>query len=170
MMPDRQPGPPLRHADRPDRPGSLAASDYGAHADDPTAATAAGRSQPGPGPVRSRGRSAAGRAIVGSVTIPEPRSCPMATTAPAPAAVTREPELLGQTVLVIGGSSGIGLETARRARAEGADVILVGRDPGRLEQAATELGAKASAAFDATDPAALKRFFSGLTGPIDHEM
>jgi NAD(P)-dependent dehydrogenase (short-subunit alcohol dehydrogenase family) len=94
----------------------------------------------------------------------------MATTAPATAAVTREPELLGQTVLVIGGSSGIGLETARRARAEGADVILVGRDPGRLEQAATELGAKASAAFDATDPAALKRFFSGLTGPIDHVM
>jgi NAD(P)-dependent dehydrogenase (short-subunit alcohol dehydrogenase family) len=34
----------------------------------------------------------------------------------------REPELLGQTVVVIGGSAGIGLETARRARAEGADV------------------------------------------------
>ena len=33
-------------------------------------------------------------------------------------------ELLGQTVVVIGGSAGIGLETARRARAEGADVIL----------------------------------------------
>ena len=31
----------------------------------------------------------------------------------------REPELLGQTVVVIGGSAGIGLETARRARAEG---------------------------------------------------
>ena len=29
----------------------------------------------------------------------------------------REPELLGQTVVVIGGSAGIGLETARRARA-----------------------------------------------------
>jgi len=27
----------------------------------------------------------------------------------------REPELLGQTVIVIGGSAGIGLETARRA-------------------------------------------------------
>ena len=33
-------------------------------------------------------------------------------------------DLLGQTVVVIGGSAGIGLETARRARAEGADVIL----------------------------------------------
>jgi NAD(P)-dependent dehydrogenase (short-subunit alcohol dehydrogenase family) len=32
----------------------------------------------------------------------------------------REPELPGQTVVVIGGSAGIGLETARRASAEGA--------------------------------------------------
>ena len=38
----------------------------------------------------------------------------------------REPELLGQTVVVLGGSAGIGLETARRARAEGADVIVTG--------------------------------------------
>ena len=51
----------------------------------------------------------------------------------------REPELLGQTVVVIGGSAGIGLKTARRARAEGANVILTGRDPERLQRAATEL-------------------------------
>jgi NAD(P)-dependent dehydrogenase (short-subunit alcohol dehydrogenase family) len=35
----------------------------------------------------------------------------------------REPELRDQTVVVIGGSSGIGLETARRARAKGASVV-----------------------------------------------
>jgi len=46
---------------------------------------------------------------------------------------TREPELPGQTVVVIGGSSGIGLETARRARAEGAAVVLTGRNPERLQ-------------------------------------
>ena len=34
----------------------------------------------------------------------------------------REPELLGQTVVLVGGSTGIGLETARRAGAEAADV------------------------------------------------
>jgi len=79
----------------------------------------------------------------------------------------REPELLGQTVVVIGGSSGIGLETARRARAEGARVIVTGRDPGRLQQTAKELDAKTSA-FDATDPAALERFFRELPAPIDH--
>ena len=80
----------------------------------------------------------------------------------------RQPELPGQTVVVIGGSAGIGLETARRARAEGADVILAGRNPDRLQRAAAELGALSSAAFDATDPAALGRFFGGLPGTIDH--
>jgi len=80
----------------------------------------------------------------------------------------REPELPGQTVVVIGGSSGIGFETARRARAEGASVILGARDPDRLKQAAAELGALSSAAFDATDPAALGRFFAGLPETIDH--
>jgi len=40
----------------------------------------------------------------------------------------RKPELSGQTIVVIGGSAGIGLETARRARAEGAGVILAGRN------------------------------------------
>ena len=80
----------------------------------------------------------------------------------------REPELLGQTVVVIGGSAGIGLETARRARAEGAEVILTGRNPERLEQAARELGARSTAAFDAADPARLERFFESLPAPIDH--
>jgi len=79
-----------------------------------------------------------------------------------------EPELLGQTVVLIGGSAGIGLETARRARREGADVILTGRNAERLEQAAREVGARSTAAFDATDAAALERFFDELEGPIDH--
>ena len=80
----------------------------------------------------------------------------------------REPGLLGQTVVLIGGSAGIGLETARLARAEGADVVLTGRKPERLEQAALDVGARSTAAFDATDAAALKRFFDELPGPIDH--
>ncbi|MBV9001927.1 MAG: oxidoreductase, partial [Solirubrobacterales bacterium] len=36
--------------------------------------------------------------------------------------------LSGQTVVLLGGSAGIGLETARLARAEGAEVVLVGRN------------------------------------------
>jgi NAD(P)-dependent dehydrogenase (short-subunit alcohol dehydrogenase family) len=82
--------------------------------------------------------------------------------------IEREPELGGQTVVVIGGSAGIGFETARRARAEGADVIITGRDAGRLERAAADLGALGTAAFDATDPAELTRFFDTLPRPVDH--
>ena len=81
-----------------------------------------------------------------------------------------EPGLRGQTVVVIGGSAGIGLETARRARAEGADVILTARNPERLQRAASELGALSTAAFDATDAVSLERFFGGLPTPIDHVM
>jgi NAD(P)-dependent dehydrogenase (short-subunit alcohol dehydrogenase family) len=81
----------------------------------------------------------------------------------------REPELLGQTVVVIGGSSGIGLETARRARAEGAKVILTGRNTERLQHAATEVDALSTAAFDATDPIAIDGFFRDLP-KIDHVM
>lgn len=78
------------------------------------------------------------------------------------------PALAGQTVILIGGSAGIGLETARLARAEGADVILTGRDQGKLEAAAREVGARQVAAFDAFDPAAVKRFFDDVPAPIDH--
>jgi NAD(P)-dependent dehydrogenase (short-subunit alcohol dehydrogenase family) len=80
----------------------------------------------------------------------------------------REPELLGQTVLVIGGSAGIGLETARRARAEGAKVILTARSPEPLQRAASELDAQSTAAFDATDFKLLEKFFNELPAPVNH--
>lgn len=82
----------------------------------------------------------------------------------------RERELRGQTVVVIGGSSGIGLETARRARAEGADVFITGRDRERLEQAARAIGIEHIAAFDANDATSLQSFFENLPGTIDHVM
>jgi NAD(P)-dependent dehydrogenase (short-subunit alcohol dehydrogenase family) len=64
------------------------------------------------------------------------------------ASMQRAPELLGQTVVCIGGSAGIGLETARRARTEGAEVVLTGRSPDRLKRAAAEVDAQRTAAFD----------------------
>ncbi len=89
------------------------------------------------------------------------------TTTSAP--TNRDPELLGRTVVVIGGSSGIGLATATRARAEGAEVIITGHHPGEaLQRAAHDLQALSSAAFDVNDPAELERFFTGLPKPIDH--
>src|SRR5438105_2433312 len=92
------------------------------------------------------------------------------STATTASPIQREPELLGQTVVVIGGSAGIGLETARRARAEGANLILTGRNPERLQRAASELDTLSTAAFDATDPAPLERFFRDLPTTIDHVM
>ena len=77
------------------------------------------------------------------------------------------PQLAGQTVVVIGGSAGMGLETARRARREGAAVIITARDHDRLHRAGLELGASI-AAFDATDFDRLARFFGELRSPIDH--
>jgi len=86
-----------------------------------------------------------------------------ATLSPA----QREQDLLGQTVVVIGGSAGIGLETARLARAKGADVIITARNPDRLQRAGLKLRASI-AAFDTTDFDRLERFFDELPGPIDH--
>jgi len=84
--------------------------------------------------------------------------------------IQREPELLGQTVVVIGGSAGIGLETARRASGEGAKLILTGRSPERLQRAASEVHALSTSAFDATDPALIEQFFRDLPTTIDHIM
>lgn len=77
-------------------------------------------------------------------------------------------DLAGQTVVVIGGSAGIGYETARQACSEGAQVVLTGRDPDRLRQAAAELQPVSTAAFDAADTDHLRQFFEDLPGPIDH--
>ena len=76
-------------------------------------------------------------------------------------------DLAGQTVVVIGGSLGIGLATARRARAEGASVIITARNRERLQRVGKELGADI-AAFDATDFDELGMFFEALPTPIDH--
>jgi NAD(P)-dependent dehydrogenase (short-subunit alcohol dehydrogenase family) len=67
--------------------------------------------------------------------------------------------LAGRAVLVIGGSSGIGAEVARRAAAAGAHLILTGRDDAKLAAAARRIGATRAEAFDAHDEHALARFF-----------
>jgi NAD(P)-dependent dehydrogenase (short-subunit alcohol dehydrogenase family) len=64
----------------------------------------------------------------------------------------------------------MGLETARQARAEGAELILAARNEERLAAAATEVGARSWKSFDATDAGSLKQFFDGLGEPIDHVM
>ena len=86
------------------------------------------------------------------------------TTASRPALLSN------QTVVVIGGSAGIGLETARAARVAGARVIITGRNRERLTWAASEISADQTACFDVMDDPALDDFFNQLPVGIDHVM
>jgi len=73
-----------------------------------------------------------------------------------------------QTVVVLGGSSGVGLEVVRRAAADGARVIAVGRDGKRLGAALEGMaGLVSGVALDATDRPALDAFFAEV-GKVDH--
>jgi NAD(P)-dependent dehydrogenase (short-subunit alcohol dehydrogenase family) len=74
--------------------------------------------------------------------------------------------LAGKTVVVVGGSSGIGLATAELAKQEGADVIIASRNAGRLEVLAERLKAKAIPT-DVTDDASVANVFQ-RSGPVDH--
>lgn len=76
--------------------------------------------------------------------------------------------LAGQTVVVIGGSSGMGLETAHQARTAGAELIITGRNGDRLDRAGREVEAARTAMLDLGDPSAIERFFAGLPAQIDH--
>jgi meso-butanediol dehydrogenase/(S,S)-butanediol dehydrogenase/diacetyl reductase len=64
--------------------------------------------------------------------------------------------LRGQRVVISGGSSGIGFETARMLAAEGAEVCLAARDPDRLQNAIDQIGGAAwGRSCDVADPAAI---------------
>ena len=89
-------------------------------------------------------------------------------------------KLDGKCVTIIGGSSGIGLETARQALAEGAFVTIAGRSERRLLQAAERLGDSSqvntakgacdrlkTVAADLADEASLRSLFAG-EARVDH--
>ena len=77
--------------------------------------------------------------------------------------------------LIVGGSSGMGLEAARRFAARGLDVILVARDPDKLARARADLqgagtGAVDTVAVDLNDTAAVEAFVSELGQERRHVM
>jgi len=79
-------------------------------------------------------------------------------------------KLMGKKVIVIGGSSGIGLGVAGAALERGAEVVLVGRSTERLEAAAQSLGGGSRLSFvsaDMTQEIEISRLF-GEIGAFDH--
>ncbi len=74
--------------------------------------------------------------------------------------------LAGKKVVVVGGSSGIGLSTAELAKREGAEVIIASRNAERLNAVAGNMGAKAIAA-DVTNDKSVEDLFRAC-GPVDH--
>src|SRR6188472_3696025 len=78
--------------------------------------------------------------------------------------------LTDQVCLVTGSTGGIGLETARLLAAEGARVIVTGRDAARVEQARDGVGARLGVACDLGDadaPAKLVAEAMDAVGPIE---
>ncbi|NKB45734.1 MAG: SDR family oxidoreductase [Alphaproteobacteria bacterium] len=76
--------------------------------------------------------------------------------------------LSGQSAVVVGGSSGIGLATARALVAQGATVTIVGRSADRLAKACETLGSQIStASVDCTDESATAAFFESIQN-LDH--
>ena len=76
--------------------------------------------------------------------------------------------LTNATVVILGGSSGIGLATAKAARAEGAHVIITGRSAQRLQTARADLGgAVHTVVLDVADETGTRTFFQEL-GHLDH--
>jgi len=76
--------------------------------------------------------------------------------------------LAERRMLVVGGSSGIGLATAGLAAARGAVVAVAGRNAERAAEAAANMGNGAtSAAFDMTDEQAVAGFFA-VSASFDH--
>ncbi len=76
--------------------------------------------------------------------------------------------LTNATVVILGGSSGIGLATAKAARAEGAQVTITGRSAQRLQTARADLGeAVRTVVLDVADETGTRTFFQELDH-LDH--
>jgi len=76
--------------------------------------------------------------------------------------------LQDKRVVVLGGSSGIGLAVAQLAAAQGAKVVIASSNAERVEKAVASVGREVQGhAVDLSDERAVASFFSKL-GPFDH--
>ena len=76
--------------------------------------------------------------------------------------------LQDKRVVVLGGSSGIGLEVAKQAASQGASVVIASSNPERVQKAVASIDGEAQGqAIDVSDERAVATFFSKL-GAFDH--
>ncbi len=75
--------------------------------------------------------------------------------------------LSGKRIVVLGGSSGIGLATAEAAAREGASVVVVSSRRAKVDEAVAKLPGAEGHAVDLTDAAAVQALFTRI-GPFDH--
>jgi NAD(P)-dependent dehydrogenase (short-subunit alcohol dehydrogenase family) len=82
--------------------------------------------------------------------------------------IETESGLRNKRVVVLGGSSGIGLAVAQQAAEQGAEIVIASSNAQRVQQAAAGLGGKTEGhALDLTDERAIQAFFEKL-GSFDH--
>ncbi|MBA2748127.1 MAG: SDR family NAD(P)-dependent oxidoreductase, partial [Tatlockia sp.] len=71
--------------------------------------------------------------------------------------------LSGQKVVVVGGSSGIGLAVAKMAQAEGASIVILGRSSTKLEQAKVLIGEEVTTiSIDVMDEETVAKAFAEI--------
>jgi NAD(P)-dependent dehydrogenase (short-subunit alcohol dehydrogenase family) len=80
----------------------------------------------------------------------------------------RENGFDNKRVVIVGGSSGIGLAVAEEAASQGAEVVIVSSKAERVQEAIKSIGGKTQGqAVDVSDEGAVERFFKKL-GAFDH--
>jgi len=76
--------------------------------------------------------------------------------------------LKDKRIVIVGGTSGIGLATARAAAVRGAEVVIGARHYDKLEKAKKEIGGQVEGlTLDVTDEAEIRAFFEWV-GKFDH--
>jgi NAD(P)-dependent dehydrogenase (short-subunit alcohol dehydrogenase family) len=85
-----------------------------------------------------------------------------------PEFASKNEPLLEKQVVVIGGSSGIGLAVAQQAIAQGAEVVIASSNPERVKQVASALGPRAKGhVLNVSDEKQIEKFFAAI-GEFDH--
>jgi NAD(P)-dependent dehydrogenase (short-subunit alcohol dehydrogenase family) len=80
----------------------------------------------------------------------------------------RENGFENKRVVIVGGSSGIGLAVAEQVALQGAEVVIVSGNAARVQGAVKSIGGKAQGqAVDVSDERAVENFFANL-GAFDH--